>query len=114
MTIDEQKVKLHEDVVLGMHDLYIRKNHDYGDSFEKVRVLYPNAIMIRILDKVNRLGTLLENDAQVISESIDDTLIDLANYAVMELVERKMDAKYLEQYRAKAVCCQDNKTVSVE
>lgn len=94
------KIELHEQIILGMHKLYIAKNHDYGDSFEKVRAEYPNAIAIRLSDKLNRLKKLLEADAQVVGENIDDTLIDLANYAVIELVERKIDAEYLVQYIA--------------
>ena len=49
--------------------------------------------MVRIYDKVNRLETLLkkENKQLVNDESIEDTLIDLANYCIMEVIERNID-----------------------
>lgn len=110
-SIETNKIQLHEEIILGMHEMYIAKNHDYGNSFEKVRSEYPNAIAIRLSDKLNRLKKLLEADAQVVGENIDDTLIDLANYAVMELVERRLDAQYLAQYvanyRKPTIACAD-------
>lgn len=75
-----------------MAEVYAAKNHDYGDSFARLRERYPISILIRLGDKLNRLDTLLTGkNAKVKDESIDDTLLDLANYAVMELVERKMN-----------------------
>ena len=74
-----------------MHNTYKAKNADYGDSFTKVRREYPEAICIRLMDKLERLKTLLKGaEQQVKGESIDDTLLDIANYAIMELTERKM------------------------
>ena len=73
-----------------MVDLYRRKNADYGDSFA---VLYERfglkSVVIRLWDKVMRLETLCNKEAGVKDESIDDTLIDIANYAVMTLAERR-------------------------
>jgi hypothetical protein len=74
-----------------LNDVYERKNHDYGDSFANLRNEIPNAILVRVYDKYSRLKTLLDGKEQlVMDESIDDTLMDLANYCIMELVERKM------------------------
>ena len=42
---------------------------------------------MRLEDKLNRLKTLRKREAQVSNESIEDTLMDLANYAIMTLVE---------------------------
>ena len=102
MEID--KILIHEEIILDMHKMYIEKNHDYGDSFAKVRTIYPHAIMIRLLDKVNRLQVLLSGAEALVDESIDDTLLDLADYAILELVERKVDKQYLEMYKAHAIC----------
>ena len=38
-------------------------------------------------DKFNRLDTLYNKNNNKVNESIEDTLLDLANYAVMTLVE---------------------------
>lgn len=74
-------------------DTYRRKNADYGDSFVKVRNKFPNSVLIRLNDKLNRLEMLMGNakKAEVKDESIEDTLLDLANYALMELTERLYD-----------------------
>lgn len=73
-----------------LFETYKAKNADYGDSFAQVRQKYPNAILIRLNDKLNRLETLMNGAEQHVNdESIEDTLLDLANYCIMELVERR-------------------------
>ena len=75
-----------------MSNLYERKNHDYGDSFAKMRKEFDNAILIRIYDKYSRLKTLKSGvEQKVLDENIKDTLFDLANYCIMELIEMEMD-----------------------
>lgn len=71
-------------------ELYSKKNHDYGNSFDKgmdnIGIAYGVG---RIYDKMNRLVTLTKKEAQVKDESIDDTLRDLACYSMMMLAYRK-------------------------
>ena len=87
------KEDIHQEICRQMHNTYRRKNHDYGDSFATLRQEYPNAILIRLGDKYNRLKALMSGEvAQVKDESIDDTLLDLANYCILELVERRYKA----------------------
>ena len=91
-TMPIDRIKYHKDLCERMHAMYVAKNADYGDSFQKVRSEYPNAICVRLSDKLNRIKALMKNDTQQVpDESIDDTLLDLANYALLELVERKAD-----------------------
>lgn len=86
------KVQIHHDLCGRLNNTYSAKNHDYGDSFAKTRAIVPNAILVRLHDKLNRLTTLMSGEnAMVKDESIDDTLLDLANYALMELVEREAE-----------------------
>lgn len=88
----DDKVHVHLQVCNRLNQIYESKNHDYGDSFAKLRGELPNSILVRIYDKYSRLKTLLEGAEQKVKdESIDDTLMDLANYCIMELVERKME-----------------------
>ena len=90
------RLKTHKKLTEDLHDLYVRKNADYGDSFRKVREDIPNAILVRLGDKMNRLKTLMtkpEDERKVVDESIDDTLMDIANYALLELVERYADSE---------------------
>ena len=63
--------------------VYLKKNKDYGDSFvSSIGALGETAGLVRILDKVNRLKSLLKSDNEV-SESLEDTVLDLFNYVVM-------------------------------
>ena len=73
----------------AMNDLYIKKNHDYGNSFtETYRKLGIISAVTRMLDKMNRIVSLVTKDKQEVNdESLRDTLIDLANYAVMAIME---------------------------
>ena len=94
------RLKTHKKLTEDLHDLYVRKNADYGDSFRKVREDIPNAILVRLSDKMNRLKTLMtkpEDEQKVMDESIDDTLMDIANYALLELVERYADSEACEE-----------------
>jgi phosphoglycolate phosphatase-like HAD superfamily hydrolase len=79
-------------VVQKLYEIYRMKNADYGDSFRKVRGIVPNAILVRLYDKLFRLETLLKGaKRQVKDESVRDTLMDLANYAIMEVMEGDAD-----------------------
>ena len=87
------KIELHEVTLAEMHELYKRKNADYGDSFAQLRKRYPNFVCMRLFDKLNRLDTLIQPgyEAQVADEKLEDTLMDIANYAIMEIVERRAE-----------------------
>lgn len=87
---NDAKECIHWTICQELFETYKAKNADYGDSFAQVREKYPNAILIRLNDKLNRLETLMNGAEQHVNdESIEDTLLDLANYCIMELVERK-------------------------
>ena len=61
------------------------KNHDYGNSFDITCDTFGIvAALVRMWDKLNRLTSLSKTqDRKVVDEKIEDTLLDLANYAVM-------------------------------
>ena len=83
------KIEKHKKICESLNDLYKAKNEDYGDSFGKSYREYGLTMScIRLEDKLNRLKSLNKNgNAQVKDESIQDTLMDLANYAIMTLIE---------------------------
>ena len=85
------------DYLNKMKDLYLKKNHDYGDSVSKTFDEYGlTSFLVRMDDKMNRIKTLNKsNDARVIGEKIEDTLLDLANYAVLALTEIEWKKKLL-------------------
>lgn len=83
------KLEIHQQLCDTMHRLYQKKNADYGDSFAQMRKRYPNVIGMKLWEKVNRLCNLLDGQSQqVADEAVEDTLMDIANYAIMELTER--------------------------
>ena len=89
------KAQMHADICVELNNTYQAKNADYGDSFAKVRKEYPDAICVRLMDKLEHLKTLYRGDSpQVKDESREDTLKDLANYCIMELVEIKAENPY--------------------
>lgn len=91
----QDKVNAFEDVTIALRNLYDAKNRDYGDSFGQSFEKWglPMAC-IRLGDKLNRLESFAQKkDMQVRDESIEDTLMDLANYAIMTLVELNMRKK---------------------
>ena len=77
------------DITEEMNALYELKNHDYGNSFsETFRKLGIISAATRMLDKMNRIVSLVTKDQQKVNdESLRDTLIDIANYAVMTIME---------------------------
>lgn len=67
--------------------IYQAKNQDYGNSFEKSLYKFGLvASIIRLSDKMNRIESLSQTKARVKDESIEDTLLDLANYAIMTVI----------------------------
>ena len=83
------KVARHYAICQKLNQVYKAKNHDYGDSFgDTYKKLGIISAVTRLSDKMNRLMSLaVKHDAQVKDEKIEDTLLDMANYAIMTLIE---------------------------
>lgn len=83
----EENVQKFMDITTNMAKTYAAKNHDYGNSFEqscnKFGII---AAIVRMGDKMNRLESLAVKRAEVKDESIEDTLLDLANYSIMTVI----------------------------
>ena len=77
-----------EDITKSMSSIFRKKNHDYGNSFEQsLNEEGLAASRIRMGDKWNRFKQLSKGaQAQVNDESLRDTLIDMANYAIMTVM----------------------------
>lgn len=84
------------------YDVFCRKNHDYGNSFEKSLDTFGLvAGIVRMNDKFERLVSLNDpsKDAQIASESLTDTLEDLSNYAAMAAcwLKRKKERNWAKE-----------------
>ena len=75
-------------------DVLNQKNLAYGDSFSKS--LDEDGLLvlkIRLGDKFNRISSLIKrNELKENDESLEDTLLDMAGYAILGL-------KYLEEHK---------------
>jgi len=99
----------YDDILKIMKEIHDKKSHDYATSEDPLLNLraceifgkFPawKGVVIRLSDKMGRLwnafnGKLMKN------ESIEDTLIDIANYAILCLIlfkdyEEKKNTKKL-------------------
>lgn len=83
-----QDVMLFNRITGEMQETYIKKNHDYGNAFsEMYDELGINYGYGKIREKVNRIKTLKDNEAQVANEPLEDALLDCANYCILTLIE---------------------------
>lgn len=87
------KIERHEKMCNDLHSLYIKKNAAYGDSFgETFQKLGIISAVTRISDKYNRLVNLVTNpNIDSGDESVIDTLVDLANYSLMTVIELQIE-----------------------
>lgn len=69
--------------------LALRKNADYGN--ENITSLGEEGVFVRMHDKVARLKQLVWNrkTGEVKTESVEDTYLDLLNYAIFALMLRR-------------------------
>ena len=68
------------------YQTFLKKNADYGSSFEEsLNEFGEVAGIVRISDKYRRLVNLTKNENKVLESKID-TLKDMANYCLMSAV----------------------------
>ena len=66
--------------------LVLEKNADYGDAWQKHGLA---GVLVRISDKALRLQNLEGKEALVVDEKVDDTLMDIAGYALLGLLKER-------------------------
>ena len=71
--------------------ILLKKHHDYGPyNIAHAPGGAMNGLLVRMHDKMARLENLTyNNDANPNYESIEDTLMDLANYAIIGLMVQR-------------------------
>ena len=68
-------------------DLLVQKHDDYGSTnISDAPGGALNGLSVRLHDKVARLNNLLSNDKKPKNETIEDTFIDILNYALIALL----------------------------
>lgn len=85
------KYQLFQNICEKLRDTYKKKNADYGDSFAKLfkkrGMEYP---LIHFEEKIARIDALQSKDNEVPGETYIDSLEDLANYAILTLIELEL------------------------
>ena len=87
------------DTFSACYETATRKNHDYGGSNNDPYANFRNStiagvsvergILVRLMDKMSRISTLLDKEAMVIDEAVDDTIDDAINYLAILKSYRK-------------------------
>lgn len=82
----EKKIKIHQEICDYLKNLYDTKNADYGDSMHPLFEEYGlTAFLVMFEIKINRIKSLQYKSGHY--ESLEDSLLDLANYAMIAVTE---------------------------
>ena len=83
------KTQDHARICNKLNQIYVQKNMAYGDSFgETYQKLGIISAVTRMTDKMNRIQSLATNqNIDIGDEPLIDTCLDLANYAIMTVME---------------------------
>lgn len=100
------KADYHKKLCEEFHQIYLDKNDDYGDAFSK---LYREVGFLtgytKIADKFYRIQALNKKgeENRKIDETIRDSLMDMANYCMLTVMEMDINARYCESVGAPVV-----------
>lgn len=88
-TMENKFMNKYKEIANNMMETCIAKNNDYGSSVEDTYEKFGDiSYLVRITDKYNRILSLMDKEAEVKDESIDDTILDLSNYCLLWLASR--------------------------
>lgn len=75
------------------YETFVAKNIDYGNSTKTVQeILGAKSHLPRMMDKILRVNNLLNSDVKPkVRESVKDSLMDLANYALIMILDLGLD-----------------------
>lgn len=97
---EDTRIAMYREIVDDMLDAYQEKYLDNGNSYAEARQKIPCYAMAKLYDKVSRLIALSRDGEtdRVFSAAVDNALRDLANYALMEYVERRIDEDAIQDF----------------
>lgn len=76
-----------DEVLRELRGILVNKQRDYGHS--NITDFGEFGVLVRLNDKVCRLKNLLTKNKEPKNESIDDSWVDTANYAIIAIMLRK-------------------------
>lgn len=96
---ESDSLKTFRELCDKMCDVYEKKNNDYGSSAHKTFDEFGHiSFIVRISDKFNRYKSLTigHKNNCVEDEKIEDTLLDMASYCLMAVIETKTESNKQE------------------
>lgn len=95
LEFEEDAQKIYDELLA----ILVKKQSDYGPfNIWNAPGGATNGLMVRMSDKLERLKNLIYNSVEPSNEALEDSFVDLANYAIIALlVERGVWAKYATQ-----------------
>lgn len=83
------EMSVFHEIAKEVADIVERKNHDYGNSYFRLRDEWGEVSFgARLGDKYHRLQNLLTGAKAQVDESIEDTIRDVIGYCLLELAYR--------------------------
>lgn len=85
------KSEMYNEILEELRKTYEAKNADYGDSVGDTYKKFGDvSFLTRITDKYNRILSLADRGecGQVKDEGLNDTILDMANYCILWVIER--------------------------
>ena len=80
----EQRLTQYNKIRNEAFEIFKKKNNDYGDAFANYGSV---GVLVRMGDKIQRMSNITSTSITLVEdERLRDTLMDLANYAVMGLM----------------------------
>ena len=109
------RLGIYQYILSNLEDTYKKKNSDYGNSVGDTYQKFGDiSFLTRITDKYNRILSLADKGecGEVKDEALEDTILDLANYCLLWLVEREYAGQREEVKPTKDVQLKTPKPVS--
>lgn len=97
LQFEEDAQKIYDELLA----ILVKKQIDYGPyNIWNAPGGATNGLMVRMSDKLERLKNLIYKKVTPNNESLEDSFVDLANYAIIALmVQRGVWAKYAEKQK---------------
>lgn len=86
------RLGIYQLILQNLEETFKAKDNDYGNSVGYTYEKYGDvSFLVRITDKFNRIESLTDpkHNITVKDEKLEDTILDLANYCLLWLVERE-------------------------
>ena len=92
--VENEFMEEYKKIVTETMELCIKKNKDYGNATdESFKQFGDVSYQVRCFDKWSRINTLLKNGKAEVSESLEDSLLDLSNYLFLWVASRRLKEK---------------------